>query len=190
MTLYTRRGDLGETSLVGGDRVSKASLRVEAYGSVDEAGSAVGLARAAVTDPDVRALLHFAQHRLLNCSSSLATPAANASDATPRISGEDVAALESAIDAFTERTAGQTGFVLGAGGEAAARLHLARAITRRAERRIAALNAEEPVDEFVLSFVNRLSDVLFASARYADFLDGAVEEPWDPDAPRPEVRAL
>ena len=190
MTLYTHRGDLGETSLAGGGRVSKASMRVEAYGSVDEAGSAVGLARAAVTDPNVCALLLFVQHRLLNCSSSLATPAANASDATPSISSEDVAALESAIDLLTEHTAGQAGFVLGAEGEAAARLHLARAITRRAERRIVALNAEEPVDEFVLSFVNRLSDVLFASACYADSLDGAVEEPWDPNAPRPELRAL
>ena len=190
MTIYTRRGDRGDTSLVGGDRVSKASARVEAYGAVDEAGSAVGFARAALTQPDLDSVLLFAQQRLFNCSSSLATPLPHVSDSTPRISAEDVAALESAIDVFTERTAPQTGFVVGAGSEAGCRLQLARAITRRAERRIVTLTAQEPVDEFLLSFVNRLSDALFASARYADSLDGSTDEPWDPHAPRPGLRAL
>lgn len=190
MTIYTRRGDHGDTSLVGGDRVSKASARVEAYGTVDEANSAIGLARAAVTDPDIDAILHFAQQRLFNCSSSLATPAGSATPATPTLSNDDIVALEDAVDVFTDHTPPLTHFVIEAGSEAGSRLQFARAITRRAERRIVALAAQEPVDEMLLTFVNRLSDTLFASARYANSLAESSEELWDPHAPRPERRAF
>jgi len=190
MTIYTRRGDHGDTSLVGGDRVSKSSVRVEAYGAVDEANSAIGFARAAVSDPDLDAILHFAQQRLMNCSSSLATPVGSITPATPSISAEDIVALETAVDVFTDHTPLLTHFVIEAGSEAGARLQLARAITRRAERRIVALTTQEPVDELVLTFVNRLSDTLFASARYANALSESGDELWDPQAPRPELRAF
>lgn len=187
MTIYTRRGDHGDTSLADGTRVSKTSARVEAYGAVDEANSAVGFARAAVTDSELDGVLHFIQQRLFNCSSSLATPAESRTDSTPIITAEDVALLESAIDRFTECTGPLTHFVIEAGCEAAARLQLARAVTRRAERRLVALAAQEPVDEQVSMFVNRLSDALFAAARYANHLAGVTDELWDSRAPLPSL---
>jgi cob(I)alamin adenosyltransferase len=187
MTIYTRRGDHGQTSLVDGTRVSKSSTRVEAYGTVDEANSAVGLARAAVTDPLLDDVLHFVQQRLFNCSSSLATPEGATTAATPRIDPADVLVLEHAVDAFQERSGELTHFIVEAGSEAACRLHVARAIMRRAERRVVALTAEEPVDEQVLAFVNRCSDLLFAAARCANAVDGSAEELWDKNAPRPAL---
>ena len=187
MTIYTRRGDEGNTSLADGARVSKASARVEAYGTVDEANSAVGFARAAVTDAALDDVLHFVQQRLFNCSSSMAMPAGHATANTPHIDVADVAFLEHAIDVFQERAGDLNHFVLEAGGEATTRLHVARAIMRRAERRVVALSAEEPVDEQVRAFVNRCSDLLFAAARYAATLEGATEEQWDQHAPRPTL---
>lgn len=187
MTIYTRRGDHGDTSLADGTRVSKTSARVEAYGTVDEANSAVGFARSVVTDPELDGVLHFIQQRLFNCSSSLATPAEGRRASTPIVTAGDVALLEAAIDRFMERSGPLTHFVIEAGCEAAARLHLARAVTRRAERRLVALAAQEPVDEQVEAFVNRLSDALFASARYANHLAGVTDELWDAHAPIPEL---
>jgi cob(I)alamin adenosyltransferase len=102
------------------------------------------------------------------------------------VASEDVAFLERAIDRFQDRAGELTHFVLEAGTETACRLHLARAIMRRAERRIYVLNAEEPVDEQVLAFVNRSSDLLFAAARYSNATQGGGEELWDSSAPRPE----
>jgi cob(I)alamin adenosyltransferase len=187
MTIYTRRGDHGQTSLADGSRVSKSSARVEAYGTVDEANSAVGFARAAVADTTLDEVLHFVQQRLFNCSSSLATPGAPVSLTVVHVEPEDVALLERAIDQFQERSGELTHFVLEAGSEPASRLHLARAIMRRAERRIYLLNAEEPVDEQVLAFVNRCSDLLFAAARYSNATQGVPEEQWDRVAPRPDL---
>jgi len=186
MPIYTRRGDHGDTSLADGTRVSKTSARVEAYGTVDEANSAVGFARAAITDPELDAVLHFAQQRLFNCSSSLATPAESRKDTTPVVTESDIAYLESAIDTFMERSGPLTHFVLEAGCESATRLHLARAITRRAERRLVVLATEAEIDEQVEAFVNRLSDLLFASARYANQLAGISDELWNPTAPTPD----
>ncbi len=187
MTIYTRKGDHGQTSLADGARVSKSSVRVDAYGTVDEANSAVGLARAAVTDPLLDDVLHFVQQRLFNCSSSLATPEGHATENTPHIDAADVALLERAVDRFEERTGPLTHFIVEAGSESACRLHVARAIMRRAERRVVAMMAEEPVDEQVLAFVNRSSDLLFAAARYANALDGSSEELWDQHAVRPTL---
>jgi len=187
MPIYTRRGDHGDTSLVDGTRVSKTSARVEAYGTVDEANSAVGFARSAVTDPFLDSVLHFIQQRLFNCSSSLATPAESRTVGTPFVEAADVAFLESAIDRFMESSGPLSHFVIEGGCESACRLHVARAITRRAERRLVALAAEAEVDEQVEAFVNRLSDTLFASARYANHLAGVTDEVWDPSAPRPDM---
>jgi len=187
MTIYTRRGDDGHTSLADGSRVSKTSVRVEAYGTVDEASSAIGFARSAVTDVELDAVLRFVQQRLFNCSSSLATPAGQVSENTPRVDAADVVALEHAIDAFQERCGELRHFIIESGGEAASRLQLARAIIRRSERRVVALAAEEPVDEQVLAFINRCSDLLFSAARYAGTLDGVAEETWDSHAPRPTL---
>lgn len=186
MTIYTRRGDHGDTSLSDGTRVSKTSARVEAYGTVDEANSAVGFARAAVTDTELDEVLHFVQQRLFNCSSSLATPAESRTATTPVIVADDIEYLESVIDRFMDRSGPLTHFVIEGGCEPACRLHLARAVTRRAERRLGTLSTEAEVDEQVEAFVNRLSDVLFACARYANHIAGITDELWDPRAQRPE----
>ncbi|PKQ15512.1 MAG: ATP:cob(I)alamin adenosyltransferase [Actinobacteria bacterium HGW-Actinobacteria-7] len=185
MTIYTRRGDHGQTSLADGTRVSKTAARVEAYGAVDEANSAIGFARAALDDPYLDEILHFVQQRLFNCSSSLAFP--GASEPAPTIDPEDVAFLERAIDACQARTGELTQFLLEAGAESACRLHVARAIMRRAERRIYSLDAEEPVAKQVLAFINRSSDLLFAAARYCNATEDVPEETWDRDAARPAL---
>jgi len=184
MSIYTRRGDSGETSLADGSRVRKDSARVEAYGTVDEANSAIGLARAVPVDERLDGVLRFAQHRLFNCSASLAAPGGSA----VAVTAEDVAALEAAIDGFEAATGAPGGFVIEGGCEAAARLQVARAVVRRAERRVATLAASEPVDPQVTAFINRLSDALFAGARYANALTGTAEELWSRDAtPEPEI---
>lgn len=185
MSLYTRRGDDGTTSLGDGTRVSKCDSRVEAYGAVDEANSMVGLARVVVNDEYLESLLCFIQHKLLNCTSSLAVPLEAHRENTPVVTAADVRALEDAADALEVRTGRLTGFVLESGCEAAARLHAARAVVRRAERRVTALAAAQPVAEHVPEFLNRASDVLFSAARWANALAGWPEERWDPTANLP-----
>lgn len=181
MGIYTRRGDAGETGLADGTRASKASARVEAYGSIDEAGAAIGFARQAVTDATLQATLRFAQQRLFNCSAALADPS---SEEAP-VSDADVCFLEAAIDLLGEADGAWRGFVLASGGEASTRLHLARTITRRVERRAVALAAEAAVDPNALAFLNRLSDLLFAAARAAAAADGDDEDLWDRAAEPP-----
>jgi len=183
MGIYTRRGDAGETGLTDGTRVSKASARVEAYGTIDEAASAIGLARQAVDDESLDATLRFAQQRLFNCSSALANPSTD--DAT--VSAADVAFLEAAIDRFGEAAGDWRGFTLASGGEAATRLQLARTVTRRAERCIVALAAETPVAAEILAFVNRLSDLLFAAAGAASTAAGIEPDLWDREAAPPSL---
>lgn len=186
--IYTRTGDTGQTSIVGGTRVPKNSPRVEAYGSVDEANSCVGLARAALevaAEEDLRldVILDFVQHRLFDCSSLLATPAPVRAerDTGPAIVPGDIERLEAWIDELTDAVGEIDHFVLPGGCEEACRLHVARTVVRRAERRIHDLAADEPgeVDPQVLKFVNRLSDLLFTMARYANHAYGAGDVFWD-----------
>lgn len=179
MSIYTRGGDDGTTSLADGTRVSKSCARVEAYGAVDEANSAVGLARVVVSDTYLEELLRFIQHRLFNCSSSLAASEGRPTSGTPAITTDDIAVLEAAADRLEGRVGVLTCFVVESGCEAAARLYLARATVRRAERRVVALAEVEPVAENVLAFLNRCSDVMFSGARCANALAGSGEEPWD-----------
>lgn len=187
MSIYTRRGDHGETSLADGTRVRKDAARVEAYGAVDEANSLVGLARASASDPLLDSILYFAQQRLFNCAAVLATPGDPRTTATPRVAPADVAFLEAAVDRFESRSGPFVGFILEGGSEVSSRLHVARAALRRAERRTITLAAHEPVDDEVLAFLNRLSDTLFAAARYANAIAGAPDEAWDPVAPAPPL---
>ncbi len=185
--VYTGTGDSGETSLADGRRVRKDDLRVRAYGALDEANSAIGLVRASlqVTIPEEAYLdrpLHFAQHRLMNCATRVAFPQEPGGENTPTVTGEDVARLEEYIDDLTARTGEAGRFVLPTGCEEAARCHLARTIVRRAERELVALAAAEPVDAEVLRFVNRLSDLMFMAARYANAVYGTGDVFWDPEA--------
>ncbi|HET6350724.1 MAG TPA: cob(I)yrinic acid a,c-diamide adenosyltransferase [Coriobacteriia bacterium] len=186
MSIYTRSGDDGQTSLADGSRVSKSSLRVEAYGTVDEANSAIGFARAAGADELLDSVLGFAQQRLFNCASRLATPNAESAGAVA-VSAEDVAFLERAIDRFEKTSGPLAHFVVESGSELASRLHIARATVRRAERRVVNLADSEHVDAHVLAFVNRLADALFAAARYANAVAEVAEEAWDPKAEPPAL---
>jgi cob(I)alamin adenosyltransferase len=184
--IYTRTGDRGTTSLVDGSRVGKDALRVEAYGTVDEANSWVGAARAHTADPLLASCLEFLQHRLYNCSSNLATPPGG--EITPPLIAEgDVAWLEQAIDRFEERSGAIGGFVVPGGCPDAGFLHLARTVCRRAERRMVSLAQAEAVDTLVLRFVNRASDFLFAAARYANALACGGDVDWNPTLPRPAL---
>lgn len=183
-SIYTRGGDHGQTSLADGSRVPKSCPRVEAYGTLDEASSWVGLARANTQDDLLDQTLAFLQHRLFNCSSNLATPAGS-EVAPPTVSAADVDFLERAIDRFEQATGPLTGFILPGGTPAAGQLHVACTVCRRAERQLVRLADTEAVDPAVLKLVNRSSDLLFAAARYANKLAGVDDTPWQKDSVRP-----
>jgi cob(I)alamin adenosyltransferase len=167
--IYTRTGDAGETSLVGGHRVRKDELRVEAMGAIDELNAAVGavraeLARGGTAPAELDPLLARLQHQLFDLGAELATPQP-VGGKLAAISDEHVAQLEAAIDAHEGRLAPLREFILPGGAPAAAALHVARGICRRAERRMVGLAAEEPLRGELLRYVNRLSDLLFVLAR-------------------------
>lgn len=187
MTLYTGRGDGGETGLVGGSRLSKASARIEACGTVDEAAASIAFARAAVSDDLLGRMLIFVQHRLANCASVLATPEADSTDAQPHVSAADVSWLEQAVDHLTEKTGEFRQFVIASDGETSSRLNVARTVVRRAERKTVALAEKEPVDGNVLAFMNRLSDLLYAASAYVDAEEYRPQQVWNPQAESPEL---
>ena len=176
MKIYTKTGDAGETGLFGGRRVRKDDARVEAYGSVDEANAQIGVCRAAAGPPDLGTLLRAVQGDLLHLGAELAAP-----EGTPRIGRDHVAALEASIDRFSAELPPLRHFVLPAGNALAAALHVARTVTRRAERRCVTLAAEAPVNPHLVIYLNRLSDLLFVLARVANVAAGAAEEPWIPN---------
>jgi cob(I)alamin adenosyltransferase len=171
--IYTRKGDDGTTGLWYGGRVPKHHLRPEAYGSIDEAGSALGLARAAADKgSELYADILRVQNELFVAGAELATAPEAAERLEPGVSkttAEMVDRLESDIDRYMDRVDLPPKFVIPGGTELSARLDVARAAVRRAERRVAALkDAGELVDEIVVTYLNRLSDALFAMARFAD----------------------
>lgn len=178
--IYTRGGDGGTTSLVGGDRVPKSDPRIELLGTLDEVNCLIGLARVNVVESDLDRVLEFLQQRLFNCSACLAAKQPAAS--MPSVDAEDVAALESAIDRYSERVGAFTGFTLPGCDETSARLHVARAVMRRAERAAVRLHADEPLQPELLAFINRASDLLYAAAR---LVGGGNECAWHADAERP-----
>jgi len=183
-SIYTRTGDKGTTALVDGSRVGKDSVRVEAYGTMDELNSWVGRALAGVDDPVLREPLTFLQHRLFNCSSNVAVPPG--SEITPTVvTAQDVAYLEACIDRFEQTSGLITCFVLPGGCELAGLLHVTRTVCRRAERRLITLGGLQPVDPLVQTFINRASDLLFAAARYANATQGDGDVPWDKGLPVP-----
>lgn len=177
MRIYTRSGDDGTTVLIGGRRVSKGDLRVEAYGTVDEANAALGFARAAALPPVLDAILARAQVALFDVGAALANPEADAT-ARPPVSDEHVRYLEQAIDDLQKSLPPLQTFVLPAGSETAARLHLARTVARRAERVVVRLASEASVPPDVVRYLNRLSDVLFVAARAANRAVGVPDVPW------------
>ena len=174
--VYTRTGDTGETSLVGGARVSKASIRVEAFGEVDEVNSIIGLARACLHDPEVDNVLGVIQNHLFTLGADLASPS---EIDVPRIQASFVESLEQFSDGFLAELEPLKEFVLPGGSKAGATLHLARTVARRAERRAVKLSHEEEVNPPAIVYLNRLSDLLFILARVVNHRDAIPEKMTD-----------
>ncbi|MFW6317878.1 MAG: cob(I)yrinic acid a,c-diamide adenosyltransferase [Halorubrum sp.] len=173
MTIYTGRGDQGDTDLRDMSRVSKSSPRIEAYGTVDEANALIGTVRPTGHD-DLDELWETVQNHLHVVQADLANPDPDPDD--PQVGPELVDVLEDRIDGFDEELDPLTSFVLPGGGESGARLHHARTVTRRAERRVVELARSEPINESVVTYLNRLSDLLFTLGRVANARDGEPEE--------------
>ncbi len=184
MRIYTRTGDQGETGLFGGGRVPKDDRRVEAYGEVDELNAAVGLARSLGMPPDLDAKLAAIQDQLFTVGAVLATPKGTKANAhIPHVDPAWATAMEQAMDALDEELAPLTHFVLPGGSQAASGLHLARTVCRRAERKVVALHRDGVVDEPVVVYLNRLSDLLFTFARAANHRAGVKDVLWIPKKP-------
>lgn len=188
--IYTRTGDDGTTGLVDGSRAAKHSLRIAAIGEVDEANSAIGVAAAAIAQDSLCAALFRIQNDLFDLGADLATPlgALGGDDFAPsemvlRIVPTQVDWLEQQIDDLNERLEPLTSFILPGGSAAAGHTHLARAITRRAERSMTALAGAEPVNPAASAYINRLSDYLFVLARVLND-DGRSDVKWVPGASR------
>jgi cob(I)alamin adenosyltransferase len=174
--VYTKTGDGGETSLVGGKRVSKASLRVDTYGDVDELNSYVGLARAFLKDSEIDEALSLIQNDLFTLGADLASPS---EIEVPRIHDEFIATLEELSDRFLEELEPLKEFILPGGCEAGSALHLARTVARRSERKVVALSGEEEINPQTIIYLNRLSDLLFILARLVNKRAGVPEKMTD-----------
>ena len=181
--VYTRGGDHGETSLIGGDRVSKADPRLECYGTIDEINATIGLVVTALAGSPARGflepILQRVQNELFNVGCELATPDPARRANGPRIAQRHVDALERDIDAVNDDLPALTSFVLPGGGPASAACHLARTVCRRAERLVVALaQAEDLGGELPIIYLNRLSDALFVWGRWCALKDGQSELLW------------
>jgi cob(I)alamin adenosyltransferase len=179
MKIYTKTGDHGETGLFGGPRVRKDTPRIEAYGTVDELNSVLGIVRAQAIESDIDALLRQIQNELFDLGAQLATPDPIAHH-TSLIGPPQIAALETAIDRFEARLDPLQQFILPGGTPAAAQLHFARTVCRRAERRLVTLahqSGQRIADDLVI-YLNRLSDLLFVLARASNHAAGYSDVPW------------
>lgn len=184
MKIYTRTGDGGDTGLFGGGRVPKGHLRVEAYGTVDELNASLGISHEAVKDPEIRQRLGKIQQDLFVLGASLATPGAEdgtARPSTPDLPLPRIGKMEAWIDEATDETPELRAFILPGGSRGAAAIHLARTVCRRAERAVVRLSVAEGVEEGVVMYLNRLSDLLFALARLENHRQGAGDVPWKKD---------
>jgi cob(I)alamin adenosyltransferase len=180
--IYTRTGDDGDTSLFGGGRVRKDHVRVAAYGTIDELSAVLGVARASLalvdpTPPDLEEFVATLQHQLLNLGAELATVEPQR-QGTSLICDADVSRLEQSMDRWAAGLEPLREFILPGGTPAAAQLHVARCVCRRAERLVVSLAAEEPIRGEVLRYVNRLSDTLFVLARHVNHLAGVPDVTW------------
>ncbi|HEX6981929.1 MAG TPA: cob(I)yrinic acid a,c-diamide adenosyltransferase [Balneolaceae bacterium] len=180
MKIYTKRGDSGETSLFGGTRVSKSSARIEAYGTVDELNSIIGLAASHTLSQKGTFWAEKLQEQLFVLGSDLATPISKKTRIN-RISDEEIEALEQAIDEMEGELSPLKNFILPGGSQPGAILHFARTVCRRAERAAVACSKEEDISEASVKFLNRLSDFLFVLARYENKYLSVEEKTWKVD---------
>ena len=189
--VYTKAGDRGNTSLVGGKEVKKSSLRIEAYGTVDELNAVLGLCRRAnetdpaeaVTKKHIDSLLERVQSELFNLGSMLATLPEDLRETQPRILARHTLALEHAIDVMNEHLPPLRSFTLPGGGWTSSYLHLARTVCRRAERCVVRLTESEAVDSEAVRYLNRLSDTLYVLGRWNVRERFEAEPLWKPEAP-------
>jgi cob(I)alamin adenosyltransferase len=178
MKIYTKTGDEGETGLYGGQRVRKDAARVEAYGTTDECNAALGAAVIHIADVEIREIVARIQGELFEVGADLSTPLERG-DAVPRVRPEMTARLEAEIDRFEDELPPLRHFILPGGSPGGAALHLARAVCRRAERRVVALEQAEALNPEVRRYMNRLSDHLFVLARLANHRAGFPETKWE-----------
>lgn len=185
MKIYTKTGDGGETGLFGGQRVLKSELRVDTYGTVDELNALLGLVISECTWEELIDMLESIQSDLFQMGADLATPhQSKHEDKIQRLTNTPILRLESWIDELDGQLPELRSFILPGGSQTGATLHLARTVCRRAERKITALSQLEEVNSIVLIYLNRLSDLLFVMARYANSLDGYPDVIWNPNDDR------
>lgn len=178
MKIYTRTGDEGMTNLFSGERVRKDAARVEAYGTIDELNSFLGLARSARPAPGVDRYLAALQHQLFVLGADFADVRAQEEHAEDSISEREITWMEDAIDQITSELPALTNFILPGGTAAASGIHVARTVCRRAERLAITLCQTESIPASAIVYLNRLSDFLFTLARYENFLRHFPEEKW------------
>ena len=182
--VYTRHGDHGETSLVGGQKVSKAALRIDSYGTVDELNSYIGAARLSCLEREMDSLavtLHGVQNALFNLGSTLATRLPDLHPQQPQVTEADIEQLETLIDQYNAELPALRSFVLPGGNRPSVELHMARTICRRAERICVRLSHEERLSPHVIPYLNRLSDALFVWSRWVVHSEGKAEHLWTPN---------
>lgn len=181
MKIYTRTGDKGDTGLLGGQRVPKDHLRIEAYGTVDELNSHLGMLRD-LAAPHHGELLTGIQHTLFAIGSRLASSSAEEADRfqVPQVGEAEIDALEQAMDAMDAELEPMRNFILPGGHPTVSQAHICRTVCRRAERRVVQLAHAEPIAEAVVRYLNRLSDLLFVLARHLGKLHGLADTPWRP----------
>ena len=178
MKIYTKTGDYGETGLSAGPRVGKEHPRIEAYGSVDELAATLGMVRSEQPPEDIDEVLSRIQRELFVLGGELATPTPERRE-METIQPHHIRHLEEDIDRFEVQLPELRNFILPGGSKAGATLHLARTVCRRAERAVVSLGREEAINEFALTYLNRLSDALFVLARLENFNQGVPEPLWD-----------
>ncbi len=178
MKIYTRTGDDGTTSIFAGGRVKKNDARVEAYGTIDEFNSILGVARAVSRNEFISEIIRDIQNLLFVLGSDLATPVDFENSKIRRIARDDVEMVERLIDKIESELVPLRNFILPGGTLLASILHYARTVCRRAERRIVSLSEKEKINEHVIPFVNRLSDLLFVLARYANKIENVEDIKW------------
>jgi cob(I)alamin adenosyltransferase len=186
--VYTRGGDTGQTSLIGGERVSKASARLDCYGTVDELNACLGLVRMSLGESKagehLLPIIHRVQNELFNLGAILATADMATLEKLPQIEQRHIDAIERDIDAVNDDLPPLKSFVLPGGGWSSAHFHLARTVARRAERLVVGLaegsSQQENVSELGIRYLNRLSDALFVWGRWAAHKDGQAEPLWEP----------
>ncbi len=180
MKVYTKKGDKGKTGLIGGTRVPKYALRIDAYGTVDELNSYVGLLRDRALSDEFKEELIFVQDRLFTIGSWLASDPSKGKMQLPEINETDISKLEESIDNMDTKLEPMKFFVLPGGHETVSFCHITRCVCRRAERLVTELNEESELNPLILAFLNRLSDYLFVYGRYVTAKLGAEEIPWKP----------